>query len=50
MGLFHLVVTDSYLSRSSLSGGGKELSVVVDGAEGEEEEEVSEVESSSSSE
>jgi len=50
VGLFHLVVTDSYLSRSSLSGGGKELSVVVDGAEGEEEEEVSEVESSSSSE
>ena len=48
VGLFHLVVTDSFLSRSSLSGGGKELSVVAVGADGEEEE-VSEAESSSSS-
>jgi len=39
VGLFHLVVTDSYLSRSSLSGGGKELSVVADGADGTEGEE-----------
>jgi len=36
VGLFHLVVTDSYLSRSSLSGGGKELSVVAD-VEGEDD-------------